>query len=151
MIVATLHSDNIPRADKESLLPLPEPPAMISQIESNIDFYPTVTSVQDAFADSFTDCRSGNPLSYDLDSSFAEWTPESERRFIRMAEKKAVGELSFKAKVEFERLSEIRRRLKNPRTGQEIIAEYEQRMLTRDLVAALEKYVSFHKSSNKSR
>ncbi len=82
-----------------------------------------------------------------------EWTPKLEAKFNRLAQSKALNQLSIIANVEFEKLSAYRRQLKNPRTGEEVIAEYEQRMLTRDLVQALANYVNWHKqyASNNSR
>ncbi len=83
--------------------------------------------------------------------SHQEWTPDLERRFQRMAEDKAVNRLNLSKKVEFEKLHALRRRLKYPRTGEEVIAEYKQRMLTRNLVQALAEYVEFHNTANNSR
>lgn len=80
-----------------------------------------------------------------------EWDSKLEARFLRLVEKKALGHLSLNALIEFERLSEQRRRLKNPRTGEEIIAEYEQRMVTRNLVKALAQYVKFHKPTHHTK
>jgi hypothetical protein len=82
-----------------------------------------------------------------------EWTPKLEAKFNRLAQSKALNELSLTGNVEFEKLTAYRRQLKNPRTGEEVIAEYEQRMLTRDLVQALAKYVNWHRhhTANNSR
>lgn len=74
-----------------------------------------------------------------------EWTPELEVKFQRLAQRHALGELNLAGKVEFETLSSRRRHLKNPRTGEEVIAEYDQRAITRDLVQALAKYVNWHR------
>jgi hypothetical protein len=73
------------------------------------------------------------------------WTRELEAKFQRLAQRHALGELSLGGKVEFETLSARRRHLKNPRTGEEVIAEYEQRAITRELVQALAKYVNWHR------
>jgi gamma-glutamylcysteine synthetase len=77
-------------------------------------------------------------------AELGEWSPKLEARFRRLAEDKALKTLSLKGKVEFEKLMQLRRQLKNPRTGEEILREYEQRKLTRDLVNALSQYVKFH-------
>lgn len=80
-----------------------------------------------------------------------DWTPKLEKRFARLAEDKALGKLSIKEKIEFEKLCSLRRRLKNPRKGEEVIAEYNQRMFTRRLLNALKGYVDFHiKTTNPS-
>jgi hypothetical protein len=75
-----------------------------------------------------------------------EWTSALESKFRRLAESKALNDLSLKGKIEFERLAALRRQLKNPRTGEDVLIEYEQRLLTRKLVNALTEYVTFHKS-----
>ena len=82
---------------------------------------------------------------------FQEWTPALEAKFRRLTEDKALKRLSLKAKVEFERLAAVRRRLHNPRSGEEVMAEYEQRMLTRNLVSALTQYVEFHNMPHHKR
>jgi hypothetical protein len=73
-----------------------------------------------------------------------EWTNERERRFAILAEREAFGKLAVLEKDELNRLSFQRRGLKNPRTGEELLWEYEQRKLTRNLVEALTRYVHFH-------
>lgn len=84
-------------------------------------------------------------------SDMPDWTKQLEARFRRLAEDKAIKNLSFKGKIEFEKLMALRRQLKNPRTGEEVLTEYRQRMLTRNLVTALTQYVSFHKTAHNSR
>ena len=84
-------------------------------------------------------------------SEITEWTPKLESKFRRLAEAKALNTLSLKGKVEFEKLMVLRRQLKNPRRGEEVLIEYRQRMLTRNLVNALSQYVSFHKMSHRPR
>lgn len=80
------------------------------------------------------------------------WNPELESRFRSLAEKKALKKLSPKGVLEFERLMALRRTLKNPRKGEEIMVEYEQRVLTSGLVRALADYVKFHeRPANRSR
>jgi hypothetical protein len=72
-----------------------------------------------------------------------EWTPVLEGKFTRLARMKALGRLGLEQQVEFEKLSAFRRGA-HPRSGEEIIAEFNQRVLTRELVQALTKYVEFH-------
>lgn len=78
----------------------------------------------------------------------SEWSVENERRFVVLAEKEAIGQLMVDEKKELERLSISRRITKNPRPGEELVLEYEQRQLTRGLIEALDKYVSFHKAAH---
>lgn len=93
---------------------------------------------------------SGNRLEF---PDSPKWSPKLQHRFLRLAQEKALGHLSLEEKVEFEKLAALRRQTNYPQTGEEIVAEYEQRRLTRDLVQTLSKYVEFHQhySPNNSR
>ena len=73
-----------------------------------------------------------------------EWTPTHEKRFLELAGREATSELTPEETTELGRLSQLRRGLKNPRRGEELLWEYEQRHLTRDLISALNRYVIFH-------
>lgn len=73
-----------------------------------------------------------------------EWTPAQEKKFLNLAGREATGTLSPQDAAELERLAQLRRVLKNPRRGEELLWEYEQRELTRDLISALRRYVTFH-------
>jgi hypothetical protein len=73
-----------------------------------------------------------------------EWTPSHEKKFLQLAGREATGELTGDETSELERLSQMRRGLKNPRSGEELLWEYQQRELTRDLISALSRYVTFH-------
>lgn len=79
-----------------------------------------------------------------------EWTHERERHFAVLAEKEALGKLTPAEKEEINRLSFLRRGLKNPRAGEELLWEYQQRKLTRNLVEALTQYVHFHQPARGS-
>lgn len=79
------------------------------------------------------------------------WTCEREQRFAKLAEREVLGTLKPGEKDELEHLSNTRRALKNPRDGEELLWEYEQRKLTRDLVEALNRYVSFHQTARRSQ
>lgn len=78
------------------------------------------------------------------------WTPEYEARFLELAGREATDELGAEETAELERLSQLRRGLKNPRRGEELLWEYEQRELTRELISALSRYVTFHKPPSRS-
>jgi hypothetical protein len=79
------------------------------------------------------------------------WTSEHEKRFLRLAGREATGELGAEDKAELEQLTGLRRGLRNPRRGEELLWEYEQRELTRDLVSALSRYVTFHNPPGHSK
>ncbi|MBI3853582.1 MAG: hypothetical protein HY298_25335 [Verrucomicrobia bacterium] len=77
-----------------------------------------------------------------------EWTEQHEQRFIALAGREALDTLTLVEKRELEHLSNLRRGLRNPRSGEELIWEYNQRELTRSLVEAVNRYVSFHKRAD---
>jgi hypothetical protein len=77
-----------------------------------------------------------------------EWADDHEARFLHLAELEALNRLTSNERMELEVLNERRRALKNPRSGEELIWEYEQREVTSELVGALTRYVRFHKPSN---
>ena len=77
-----------------------------------------------------------------------QWSSEREQRFAQLVEREAVAELTTEEELELEHLSILRRGTKNPRLGEELVWEYEQREVTRDLIKALDRYVSFHKTTN---
>jgi hypothetical protein len=79
-----------------------------------------------------------------------EWTPAHEKAFLDLAGREATGQLSPEGGLKLERLSQQRRGLKNPRRGEELLWEYEQRELTRDLISALSRYVTFHTPASRS-
>jgi hypothetical protein len=78
------------------------------------------------------------------------WTVGHEKRFLDLAGREATSRLPAEEQVELERLSELRRGLKNSRRGEELVWEYEQRELTRDLITALSRYVTFHNPPSRS-
>jgi hypothetical protein len=78
------------------------------------------------------------------------WTPANEKRFLDLAGREATGQLTPQGAGELERLSQMRRGLKNPRRGEELLWDYEQRELTRNLISALSRYVTFHNPPNRS-
>jgi hypothetical protein len=73
-----------------------------------------------------------------------EWTSELQHRFHELAIKEAMGELPSAEAIELEHLSDLRRTLDNPRTGDEVLWEYKQRRLTRNLLGSLKQYVEFY-------
>jgi hypothetical protein len=78
------------------------------------------------------------------------WDAAKEKKYYRLVEREALGKLRHTESQELERLAAQRRTRKNPRTGEEVIKEFEQRQLTRSLVEALTKYVKFHQPTHRS-
>jgi hypothetical protein len=79
-----------------------------------------------------------------------EWTPKHENRFLRLAESEALGTLTSKEKSELEQLSASRYQLKTPRSGEQVVLEFQQRRATHELLQALEKYVALQKTARGS-
>ena len=127
---------------------------MSSSVETAFDEIPVDLGVFSSFEQSqpvLASVKSSGTESQIIERT--EWTPKLESKFTRLAERKALSQLSLPDSVEFERLVAFRRQLKNPRTGEEVIAEYEQRAITRNLVQVLTQYVTWHKrqAANNSR
>ena len=78
-----------------------------------------------------------------------EWNSKLERRFLRLAEREAVGPLTPQERAELENLTALRFRLKVPRRGEEVMKEFQQRQLTNDLLLALQRYVQFHNAADR--
>ena len=79
-----------------------------------------------------------------------EWSPKHEKRFLRLAECEALGTLTSKEKIELEQLTSSRYQLKTPRSGEQVLLEFQQRRVTNGLLQALEKYVAFQKATRGS-
>jgi hypothetical protein len=99
---------------------------------------PTVSSLVESESDVFA-----NPIR-SLPGYSDEWTPELEKKFHKLAVKEAREELGSNELAELELLASLRRTIDNPRTGDEVLWEYKQRRLTRNLLVSLSKYVEFY-------
>jgi hypothetical protein len=80
-----------------------------------------------------------------------EWTDAQQRRFQELAVEEALGTLSMDEAAELEQLTLMRRALQNPRTGREILWEFEQRRRTHDLLKTLRRYVEFYEGASSTR
>jgi len=76
------------------------------------------------------------------------WNAEKNWRFASLAKKEALESLSIEEQLELDRLTNLRRTEKYPRTADEILWQRRQQRLTHGLVEALEAYVSFHERSD---
>src|SRR5437870_9073679 len=76
-----------------------------------------------------------------------EWNTRSVARFKDLVEKEALGTATPEELEQLERLSGLRRHGVIPRTGEEVLREYEQGQLVRDLLRSLTRYVEFAKQS----
>jgi len=72
-----------------------------------------------------------------------EWDHNSERRFFNLVDWEAKGELTAAELDELGGLTDLRQRFEAPRTGREVLREYEQHQLIRNLLQSLTRYVEF--------
>ena len=79
------------------------------------------------------------------------WDSTSARLFDRLAEKEALGTANKSELNELENLSAIRRQSEMPRTGEEVLREYEQGQLVRNLLRSLTSYVEFEQKTTQSQ
>src|ERR1700741_4434856 len=73
-----------------------------------------------------------------------QWTEADNRRFEDLAIQEAVGGLSAEEAQELEELATLRRFLERPRSGDEVLWEFEQRRRTNELLTTLRRYVEFY-------
>jgi hypothetical protein len=73
----------------------------------------------------------------------AEWDHASDKRFVELVEREATGAATKKEMKELERLTGLRRQAEAPRTGEEVVREYEQHQLISNLLQSLTRYVEF--------
>ena len=77
------------------------------------------------------------------------WSAEHNARFKELARREALEELSIEELAELERLTNLRRFEKYPRSADEILWQRRQQKLTRGLVDALQAYVEFHQPTRR--
>jgi hypothetical protein len=77
-----------------------------------------------------------------------KWSEAEQIRFRELAIEEAVGELPPEELVELEQLTALRRAFEHPRSGDEILWEFEQRRRTRDLLQTLRRYVEFYEGAD---
>lgn len=73
-----------------------------------------------------------------------EWTQADQKRFDELAITEAVGDLTPEEAFELEMLTISRRAYHHPRSGDEVLWEFEQRQITRSLLDTLSRYVEFY-------
>ena len=76
----------------------------------------------------------------------SEWTNALEREFLSLAVTSATGKATAAQEQRLASLQATLRRLKFPRTTEEIVTEYQARRTTRELADALQKYVRLRDS-----
>lgn len=78
-----------------------------------------------------------------------QWNTKSAGRFKDLVEREAMGVATPDEIAQLEALSALRRRAVIPRTGEEVLREYEQGQLVRELLRSLTRYVEFAKQSDR--
>jgi hypothetical protein len=72
-----------------------------------------------------------------------DWDHEAGRRFFELVEREAKNIATAQEIEELEGLSNLRRQFDAPRSGEEVLREYEQHQLIRNLLQSLTRYVEF--------
>jgi len=72
-----------------------------------------------------------------------EWNPKAGRRFFELVDREARDVATAQDIEELEGLSKLRRQFEAPRSGEEVLREYEQHQLIRNLLQSLTRYVEF--------
>jgi hypothetical protein len=104
---------------------------------------PHVAGVSDSFSGLIS-------LSEELETSTAiklpiaaKWDKAAEKRFLALVDREANDIATTDEIEELERLADLRRRSEIARTGEEVLREYEQHQLIRNLLYSLTRYVKF--------
>lgn len=79
------------------------------------------------------------------------WTEAEQKRFHELAVQEAVGSLSPGEADELEQLTILRRAYQSPRSGEEVLWEFEQRRKTDGLLKMLRNYVEFYDRASPTR
>jgi len=77
-----------------------------------------------------------------------QWTEAEQKRFQELAVEEAVGSLSTNEAHELEQLTILRRAFDKPRSGDEVLWEFEQRRRTSELLKTLRRYVEFYEGAD---
>jgi hypothetical protein len=72
------------------------------------------------------------------------WDNAAKKRFKVLAIREALGEISAEEQIELEALNRLRTRKESAVDPEQTLKEYRQRMLARQLMTILEKYVEFY-------
>ena len=80
-----------------------------------------------------------------------EWDASAARRFKQLAEREALGTASSEEIRELDHLSGMRRRSEAPRSGADVLREYEQGQLIRNLLQSLKRYVEFEQRTGPAK
>jgi hypothetical protein len=76
-----------------------------------------------------------------------EWDHKAGRRFSDLVDREAKNIATAQEIEELESLSNLRRQFEAPRRGEEVLREYEQHQLIRNLLQSLTRYVEFIRSA----
>lgn len=76
-----------------------------------------------------------------------QWDHKAGRRFFELVDREAKNVATTEEIEELEGLSELRRQFEASRSGEEVLREYEQHQLIRNLLQSLTRYVEFVRSA----
>ena len=72
------------------------------------------------------------------------WDSGAAKRFALLVERRALEQITPNQEFEFKELVQARRAVISPRTGEEVIRQYEADRLAEELINNLQRYVRFH-------
>lgn len=134
-----------------ALLQAPRPQGVASESAETISLSQvTVSKAEDRTIPVLDDAKESAPVLKIHPPVLPEWTYKEERRFLKLAEREALGKIIPTEKTELEKLSDLRYQINTPRSGEQILLEYRQRQLAQELTQALNRYVEFQKATGYS-
>jgi hypothetical protein len=123
--------------------------AMGAATQGNMITAPSqLTESTETVASIFSDLTGDQEVSSAVNFPIAgEWDHKAGRRFFELVDREAKNVATAQEIEELENLSNLRRRFEAPRSGEEVLREYEQHQLIRDLLQSLTRYVEFVRSA----
>src|SRR5262245_55145291 len=108
-----------------------------------------LTESTDTVASSFSELTGDQEVSSAVNFPIAgEWDYKAARRFSDLVDREARNVATVQEIEELENLSNLRRQFEAPRSGEEVLREYDQHQLIRDLLQSLTRYVEFVRSAS---
>jgi hypothetical protein len=103
-----------------------------------------LTEGTETFASIFSEFAEDQEVSSAINFPAAgEWDHKAGRRFFELVDREAKNVATVQEIEELEGLSDLRRQFEAPRSGEEVLREYEQHQLIRNLLQSLTRYVEF--------
>lgn len=125
---------NTPFSDRENSSAILNPPLLDPVDSSRVDLDLVLTIAADDDVEVTPTARMAVQ---------AEWNRTAQRFFSELVMKEALGSATEEEMNELESLTDLRRQSEMARSGEEVLREYEQGQLIRNLLHSLTRYVEF--------